>query len=326
MSAEVLSENSTNVRTTTATNRTEEPSPKDKLGALRTGMRALSALSPQWTANVAHSLVSTPRRHRRPMRERAYLASARRFEVLFRGQLIRAWQWGEGPTVLLVHGWEGRGAQLAAHVGPLVQAGFRVVTFDAPGHGDSGGRRLTPIIFADAVTAVASWVGGIHAVIAHSMGALATTIAISRGLAVRRLVFLGPALSLPKTAEWFARALDLAPSVVDVLRDRMAQELGTDWSAIARGDIFDAMSTPLLILHDRHDEDVPVSASVAAAQRWSSCELVITRDLGHRRIMWDDEVIDRALRFLASITEEPAPVVDPWQNILSMDLSTFDRD
>ena len=43
---------------------------------------------------------------------------------------------------LLVHGWEGRGAQLGSLVGPLVEAGLSVVAFDAPAHGDSPGNRL----------------------------------------------------------------------------------------------------------------------------------------------------------------------------------------
>ena len=41
------------------------------------------------------------------------------------------------PSVYLVHGWGGRGSQLAAFVEPLVAAGHRVVLFDAPSHGDS---------------------------------------------------------------------------------------------------------------------------------------------------------------------------------------------
>ena len=42
-----------------------------------------------------------------------------------------------GPVVYLVHGWAGRGSQLAGFVEPLTAAGFRAVLFDAPAHGDS---------------------------------------------------------------------------------------------------------------------------------------------------------------------------------------------
>src|SRR5687768_13117485 len=44
---------------------------------------------------------------------------------------------GEGPAVLLVHGWGERAASLGAFVAPLVGAGFRVVGVDLPGHGET---------------------------------------------------------------------------------------------------------------------------------------------------------------------------------------------
>ena len=59
--------------------------------------------------------------------------------------------WGAGPSVLLVHGWEGRGAQLGALVDPLVAAGYRVVALDGPAHGDSPGRLSTLALPAHAV-------------------------------------------------------------------------------------------------------------------------------------------------------------------------------
>ena len=67
------------------------------------------------------------------------------------GQRVAGWSWGDGPAVYLVHGWAGVGGQLAAFVPPLLAGGFRVVTFDAPGHGASAGRRSSIIHFADAL-------------------------------------------------------------------------------------------------------------------------------------------------------------------------------
>ena len=52
--------------------------------------------------------------------------------------------WGEGPVVLLVHGWGGWRGQLGRFVAPLVDAGHRVVAVDAPGHGDAGAGFMGP--------------------------------------------------------------------------------------------------------------------------------------------------------------------------------------
>ena len=68
----------------------------------------------------------------------AWLESAERQDLELEGKRLVAWSWGEGPTVLLVHGWEGRGSQMAAFAAPLAEAGFRAVAFDAPGAASSG--------------------------------------------------------------------------------------------------------------------------------------------------------------------------------------------
>ncbi len=83
---------------------------------------------------------------------------------------------GDPPVVYLVHGWGGWRWQLDPFVDPLVDAGFRVVAFDAPSHGGSGPGPEGPgrsniLEFADALAAVVAANGPAHAVVAHSLGA-----------------------------------------------------------------------------------------------------------------------------------------------------------
>ena len=48
---------------------------------------------------------------------------------------------GEGPKVLLLHGWSGRGSQLFAFADKLRKSNAEVVTFDMPAHGQSLGNK-----------------------------------------------------------------------------------------------------------------------------------------------------------------------------------------
>jgi len=50
------------------------------------------------------------------------------------GDGLIAWRWGEGPAVLLVHGFEGNRAQFAAIIEALVERGFAAVALDVPAH------------------------------------------------------------------------------------------------------------------------------------------------------------------------------------------------
>src|SRR6266850_406294 len=98
---------------------------------------------------------------------------ARRAIVRDGDSAVTTWTWGHGPVVLLVHGWGGRGAQLASFVGPLVANGHSVVTFDAPGHGTSPQARSSIVAFLAAIQAIDRTRGPVRGIVAHSIGTVA---------------------------------------------------------------------------------------------------------------------------------------------------------
>ncbi len=78
------------------------------------------------------------------------------------GRKFAAYSWGDGPTVLLVHGWSGNAGQMAEFVAPLTRAGFRAVAIDLPAHGASGGGLSSVVHFARAIWAAAEHFGPVH--------------------------------------------------------------------------------------------------------------------------------------------------------------------
>jgi len=140
----------------------------------------LSSVVPCAATRLAEKIFLTPHRHKAPRHEAEWLADAREFTVPFGNRKLSAWMWGEGPrTALLVHGWAGRGSQLGAFAAPLVAEGFRVVTFDGPGHGRSPGKRSSLPEMANAVAAILRDLGGADLVVAHSLGAAASAAALA---------------------------------------------------------------------------------------------------------------------------------------------------
>jgi pimeloyl-ACP methyl ester carboxylesterase len=221
---------------------------------------------------------------------------------LLDGKPLAVWRWGRGPAVLLVHGWGSRGARLASFIAPLTDARFSVVAFDAPGHGASAGRLSSLPQFISAILAVARELGRVEAIVAHSMGGAATTLAMARGLTAGRLVFLAPAADPAGYSERFASVLGLSPHVLSRMKLGLERRFGMAWKdfdvlASAR-----TMTTPLLVFHDREDRDVAWSDGAAIAAAWPGAELVSTEGLGHRRIVQDPAVVARAVAFLAEST------------------------
>jgi len=249
-------------------------------------------------AALAERLFFTPPGPR-PSRGETLLRQGRRFEVLGEGRRVAAWSFGSGPAVLLVHGWAGRAAQMSSFVGPLVARGFSVIAFDAPGHGESDRGLSSAVQFARAIRALAARVGPFHAVVAHSLGAAAVTLALREGLAARRVVFVGPAAAPPAWIRPFAQALGLPDVVIDRLRARSERRLGLPWEELDVTRLAAGLAQPLLVLHDRNDDEVSVSDGRAIAGAWAGARLVETSGLGHMRILRDPAVVAEAAAFAA---------------------------
>ena len=297
-------QNSTTVRSPTA------------VRVARAALQAAYILSEDLGTSFAERLFTSPRRHDRPARERAALATARRFTipVTLRSPHavgtrldLAAWKWGIGPTVLLVHGWEGRGSQLHALVGPLVAAGLSVVTFDAPAHGDSPGSRLYLTDHADAVADVAAAVGPLHAIVAHSFGCAAVTLAYARsGLDVPRNIMIAPNVLIDDAIARFAQTVGLDDADRSLLEASVVAHSGVQLSALALPRLVGGRTADVLGIHDREDREVAFTHGERLAETWPGARLLATEGLGHRRILRDPAVLRDVVRAAREGVPPPA--------------------
>ena len=278
------SEKSTNVRSL------YKASPGWVTGAFSAGSR----VAPGLTAAVAERLFFTTRRTTPKNGEREILSQASSFRV---GEMA-AWSWGEGPVVLLVHGWNGRATQLGAFVFPLVEHGYRVVAFDAPGHGDSPGHQMSLPELADSIRRVAEHVGDVYGVVAHSMGGAATTLALSDGLEIERAVFISPPSNPQVFLDFFSRAVGISEDVQQRVQRRLEGRVGRRLSDMRADEIAPRMNIPLLVIHDEDDAFVPLQYGRSIANAWPGAEFVATEGLGHKRILRAAHVNDLAVGFI----------------------------
>lgn len=265
---------------------------------VRLMFRVLQGIAPERAAATAERVFFTPPRTRLSPELRTVLEAGKPFSVVATGRRVSAWSWGDGPAVCLMHGWGSRGARLGAFVAPLVHAGYRVITHDAPGHGASDPGTSSMPEFARTLHVLADRVGPVHGVIAHSMGASATALAMAQGLSLSRAVFLAPAANPAWFVEQFVAALGLSPWTRRRLQERSERRLAFRWADLDVPTLAREFAAPLLVIHDREDRVVPWADGAAIAAAWPGAALVTTTGLGHRDVVRAPDVIARTLAFI----------------------------
>jgi pimeloyl-ACP methyl ester carboxylesterase len=218
---------------------------------------------------------------------------------------VRVHAYGEGPLVLLVHGWQGGASQLASLAAFICAAGFRVALFDMPAHGEAPGWSTSAPEFIRILAHVACALGPLHAVVGHSLGGSAALLCAARGLRMAGVVALSPVPSFEFTLRGYARAFGLAPLARELLARRFEAR-----TRMKRGELDLAVvnpGVPTLLVHDRLDREVPSGYSRQLEKKWPGTQLIETCGFGHGRLLEADRVAQAVVAFLATLSpaEEP---------------------
>lgn len=263
-------------------------------------LQALELVAPELAARWARRLFFTPGRRKAQQNEQRVLHEAARFELAVGQRTVRGYAWGRGRPVLLVHGWGGYSAQFAELVPALLARGHRVLALDFPAHGSSAGGTSNVFEFRAALLELGRREGAFHAIVGHSLGAMAVALAVRSGLAVDRAVLVAPMTSFTFAVDAFSRELGLSPrlktratkSIVERFVDEDV-ELELVRSA---GD----MRLPLLVIHDEDDRRVPTQLGRDLAAAWPRARYAETRGLGHKRILSDPEIVQQIAEFVTA--------------------------
>jgi len=145
-------------------------------------------------------------------------------------------------------------------------------------------------------------------VIAHSLGGPAAALAIARGLPAARAVLVSPPSDLVGYSRRFAHWLAIPERVRRAMQAAIEERFGVRWSDLEIARIAPRLRAEALVIHDRHDTQVPWKQGAALAQQWPGARLLTTRGLGHGRILEDDQVARAAVDFIAgrSAVAQPA--------------------
>ncbi|MEU8893087.1 alpha/beta hydrolase [Streptomyces sp. NPDC048442] len=258
------------------------------------------------TTEKLRRMAFTPMRTPLPRGTKEILDRASTEVEVVDGDKVVHYVWGDGERrVLLVHGWAGNAGHVAALAEALVAEGFTVVAVDLPGHGESEGKESSVIHFARAIEAANERFGPFHALVAHSMGALGATRAMSRGVGPEKVVFFNPIASYTSLWRRSGELLQVSPEAIALVRARAEDWLGVLFDDIEPLAAAPDFSSKLLIIHDAHDPESPLPDSEALVAAWPAAELIEVENLGHTRVLRDDDMVRRVVGFVTDAQDAP---------------------
>ncbi|NMH29179.1 alpha/beta fold hydrolase [Flavobacterium silvaticum] len=267
----------------------------------------LGAISPKLQTRFAARLFTSPIRHKRPSRELPMLGSSRRqiLSVPSIGKEIVCYEYGLSlQKVLLVHGWSGRGTQLVKIADALIVSGYSIVSFDAPAHGNSKGSTTIMTEFIESILEIEKTYGPFEAAVGHSLGGMSLLNAVASGFKTKALVTIGSGNKISDILIDFVNRLGQKEDLVPRLRDHFeAKFLGKTMESYSAYIAAKEIEIPVLVIHDKKDMEVPVSSAEGITAHLQNATLMLTQDLGHRKILGNPDVIQTLVDFIKTKTQ-----------------------
>lgn len=213
---------------------------------------------------------------------------------------IQLWKLGEGPTLLFVHGWNGRGVQFQHFFQPALNAGFSVLFFDAPAHGLSEGKMTNYLEITESIQHILNHEIGknIKGVIAHSMGSSVIINHLSRHANQVKLVLIAPALRLMELLFSSFQIHGVPRKTYTKLVREVAEQFQIPLETQNPIDLITKIDNDILIIHDKNDRTTPIGPSTKVAEELKNVKMMTTEGYGHSLIMRQEEVIKSALMFM----------------------------
>ncbi|TDR25365.1 alpha/beta hydrolase [Flavobacterium cheniae] len=261
----------------------------------------LQAVSPSLTTKFAAKLFTTPIRHKLPKRELHMERDSIQKSIVIPEiqKEIVVYEYGKSDKkVLLVHGWSGRGTQLVKIADELLKMGYMTISFDAPAHGKSKGNSSIMIEFIASILEIEKQYGPFEFAIGHSLGGMSVLNAIKQNLQVKKAVIIGSGDIIQDIIDDFICKLQLKPEFGIKLRDHFEAKFGGKMDDYSAYKAAEKTEVPVFVIHDKDDDDVSVKAAYNIQKHLKQSEIMITEGLGHRKILGDENVIQKVKEFI----------------------------
>jgi pimeloyl-ACP methyl ester carboxylesterase len=248
-------------------------------------LNSTASVFKNYNGRLAFKLLCKVKRTHKEESANSFLDAATQTKLHSEGFEGTVYKLGTGSkNILFLHGWKSHSARWAPVVELLDLEEFTCYALDAPAHGRSAGDSMHLEIYRKFVVQIVEEAGGMHAVVAHSLGGLITAYAFLANpqLPVNRFIITGAPAGMQSIYDFFQYIVKLNSLVMENL-DRHISSRVTKIPAkqIRLEAFFEKVENPVLVIHDQEDRICPIGPIKSAAAMNSRIQTFYTDGLGH---------------------------------------------
>lgn len=275
---------------------------------LRTKFKALGMVSLAIAGKSAFDLFCTPYPKYKKRKAPAIFHQAKSLSVQLDGSIrIHGFEWTptkpNGKTVLIAHGYASCFYKFEQYIQPLLKAGFRIIGFDAPGHGTSEGKYINILIYKDTIEQIIKSCGPIDHFMGHSLGGI-TLAMIAQTIenpTEHKFVLIAPATKTSTTFSSYFEMMHFSEPIKAAFLNELNKRTKLPITYFEADRAIENYKGPLLWVHDQGDQVCPYKDLVDFKNTApENIKFLITKGLGHNKIYRTMDVIDKIVTFLAS--------------------------
>lgn len=251
------------------------------------GLNAVSYLSPRTAGRLAFKLFTRPPRPNVRPKEQAFLDTATRLDVMYKGAAIPVYSWGPpaGPVVFCAYGWGYNAGRWRHYVPALTEAGYRVVAFDPIGHGLAPSGPLDYPTLVGIEATILRHLGGCELVLCHSFGGgclIEALAGLPREVHPKRACVMATFSEVKWIFQVFASSFGLRPVVFQQMQRAIERRTGRSLDefdvALNAGTLGHVAA---LIIHDPDDRVTGFRNAQRNHSHWKGSGLYAPPGAGH---------------------------------------------
>jgi pimeloyl-ACP methyl ester carboxylesterase len=260
------------------------------LRAMGAGINLVSIIAPKRAGALAFDLFCKPPKPVVRNKERKFLQTAKQTSHQVNGINYLLYEWSQdtkpnAPIVLCAYGWAYNAGRWRHFVPQLLEAGFRVLAFDPPGHGDCPGSYHNLYNNAKIIAQIIENEGKPHAIIAHSFGGSSSILGLEmlpKALHPDQFVMMASFSSPAQIFEEYATYFGLRKVVLEQMIACGTALIGRPLRSVDMAQITASYAyINALIVHDPKDLVTPYTHTERYIAHWPGSKLLQAHGAGH---------------------------------------------